>query len=150
MFVYRVASRRYAADNSEGARLNGGRWNNPGTPVIYTSASRSLAALEVIVNNGAIPVDHRVVVIQLPDSLSMESVAVNELAVGWPADVSGTETADRGSAWASPLRTAVLRVPSAVIPAERNYILNPQHPDFAIIKFDDPISEYLDPRLRMK
>ena len=55
MFVYRVASRRYAADNSEGARLNGGRWNNPGTPVIYTSASRSLAALEVIVNNGAIP-----------------------------------------------------------------------------------------------
>jgi len=150
MFVYRVASRRYAADNSEGARLNGGRWNNPGTPVIYTSASRSLAALEVIVNNGAIPVDHRVVVIQLPDSLSMESVAVNELAVGWPADDSGTETADRGSAWASPLRTAVLRVPSAVIPAERNYILNPQHPDFAIIKFDDPISEYLDPRLRMK
>ena len=150
MFVYRVASRRYAADNSEGARLYGGRSNNPGTPVIYTSASRSLAALEVIVNNGAIPVNYRLVVIQLPDSLSIETVAVDDLAGGWPADESGAETADRGSACATSLRTAVLRVPSAVIPAEHNYILNPQHLDFVIIQFDDEMAEYIDPRLRVK
>jgi RES domain-containing protein len=150
MFVYRVASRQYAADNSEGARLYGGRWNNPGTPVIYTSASRSLAALEVIVNNGAIPVDYRLVVIQLPDSLSIESVAVEDLAGGWLAGDAGTETADRGSAWASSLRTPVLRVPSAVIPAEYNYLLNPQHRDFAIIEFYDEMAEYIDPRLRVK
>jgi RES domain-containing protein len=150
MFVYRVASRRYAADNSEGARLYGGRWNHPGPPVIYTSATRSLAALEVIVNNGAVPTDCRVVVIQLPDSLLIESVPITDLAEGWPAVDSSVATADLGTAWASSLRTAVLRVPSAVIPAEHNYILNPQHPDFATIQFESPVAEYLDPRLRVK
>ena len=64
------------------------RWNNLGTPVIYKSASRSLAALEVIVDNGAIPVDHRLVVMQLPDSLSIESVAVKRF---------GERVAGRGS-----------------------------------------------------
>ncbi len=66
MFVYRLASRLYAADNAEGARIYGGRWNRPGTPVIYTSATRSLAALEVIVHNGAIPADYRITVVTVP------------------------------------------------------------------------------------
>lgn len=117
---------------------------------LFTVSPVSLAALEVIVNNGAIPVNYRLVVIQLPDSLSIETVAGDDLAGGWPADESGAETADRGSACATSLRTAVLRVPSAVIPAEHNYILNPQHPDFVIIQFDDEMAEYIDPRLRVK
>jgi RES domain-containing protein len=150
MFLYRVASRRYAANNSEGARLYGGRWNNPGTPVIYTSATRSLAALEVIVNNGAIPVDYRVVLIEIPEVLSTETVAAYDLPSDWPDTDSGLKTADHGSEWASSLRTAVLRVPSAVIPAEHNYILNPHHPDFKTIRFDDSTADYIDPRLRSK
>lgn len=68
MILYRLASRRYAAaNNGEGARLYGGRWNHPGTAAIYTSGTRSLAALEIIVHNGAIPSDYRVVVADVPD-----------------------------------------------------------------------------------
>jgi RES domain-containing protein len=150
MFVYRVASRRYAPDNSEGARLYGGRWNNPGSAVIYSSATRSLAALEVIANNGAIPADYRVVVIELPDGLPIETVELEHLPDGWPANDSGLETAGHGSEWVSSLRTAVLEVPSAVIPDEHNYILNPQHPHFSMIGFRVPTGEYLDHRLQTK
>ena len=150
MFIYRVASRRYAADNCEGARLYGGRWNNAGTAVIYASATRSLAALEVIVHNGAIPTDYRVIVIELPEGLSMESVTADELPDGWPGDIPDLETAVHGSEWATSLRSAVLRVPSAVIPYEHNYILNPQHPDFATIRFAVPAGEFIDHRLLAK
>jgi len=150
MLVYRVASRRYAADDGEGARLYRGRWNNPGTAVIYASATRSLAALEVIANRGAIPADYRVVVINLPDGLSIETVGPDDLPGGWPEADSESKTADRGSEWASSLRTTVLQVPSAVIPAEHNYILNPQHPDFQTIGFDLSTDEHIDSRLRIK
>jgi RES domain-containing protein len=150
MFVYRVASRRYAPDNCEGAKLYGGRWNKLGTSVIYSSASRSLAALEVIVNNGAIPGDYHVVVIKVPEGLSIEIAELEDLPNGWPESDSSSRTADLGSEWVSSLRTAVLRVPSAVIPAEYNYILNPQHPDFRTIGFDIPATEYIDHRLRAK
>ncbi len=79
MFVYRLASWLYAPTNSEGARQYGGRWNRPGTPVIYASGSISLAALEVIVHNGAIPADYRIVIIELPESLAIESVELKDL-----------------------------------------------------------------------
>ena len=59
MFVYRLASRKYPPNNSEGARTYGGRWNMAGTPAIYASTTRSLAALEVIIHNGAIPWDYQ-------------------------------------------------------------------------------------------
>ncbi|MGO9262463.1 MAG: RES family NAD+ phosphorylase [Bryobacteraceae bacterium] len=146
--MYRLASRLYAANNSEGAQRYGGRWNLPGTPVVYTSATRSLAALEVIVHYGAIPADYRIVVISLPESLVIEKVELKDLPDGWPDEGSGAETANYGTEWARSLRTAVLRVPSAAIRAEHNYILNPLHPDFDIIRFDVPDTEHIDSRLR--
>jgi len=102
------------------------------------------------VNNGAIPVDYRVVLIEIPEGLSTETVGPYDLPSGWPDGDSRLKTADRGSEWVSSLRTAVLRVPSAVIPAEHNYILNPHHPDFKAIRFDDSTAEYIDSRLRSK
>jgi RES domain-containing protein len=148
MFVYRLASRRYAASESEGARRYGGRWNRPGIPVIYTSATRSLAALEVIVHNGAIPADYRMVVIGLPDSLAVENVELKDLPDGWPAGDPGDETTNRGSEWALSLRTAVLGVPSAAIPAEHNYNLNPLHPHFKAIRLHVSDTEYIYNSLR--
>jgi RES domain-containing protein len=148
MYVYRLASREYAPDNSEGASRYGGRWNHPETPVIYTSASRSLAALEVIVHYGAIPLEYRIVVVELPQSLAFENVELKDLPDGWPDEDSGAETANWGTAWARSLRTAVLRVPSAAIRTEHNYILNPVHPDFKTIRFDVPDTEHIDSRLR--
>lgn len=148
MVLYRIASRRYAPNNSEGARLYGGRWNRPGTAAIYTSSTRSLAVLEVIVHNGAIPADYRVVLVEVPESVAIEFVEMQQLARSWPSGSSYLETADLGTEWAHSLRTAVLRVPSAVIPAEFNYILNPEHPDFSGIRFWVPEYEYIDDRLQ--
>jgi len=147
MYLYRIASRRYAADNSEGARLYGGRWNRPGTPVIYASGTKSLAALEVIVHNGAIPTDYQVVVIELPDALAIKEISSDDLPPDWPGEDAYSITADRGNEWAASLKTAVLRVPSAVIPAEHNYVLNPAHPDFTRIQFAVPEGEQIDQRL---
>jgi len=148
MQVYRLASRKYAPDNSEGARLYGGRWNRIGTPVIYASSTRSLAAVEVIAHHAAIPADYQVVVIDVRDTLAIETVGLEELPPSWPDEATMKTTADRGTEWATSLRTAVLQVPSAVMPAEYNYILNPLHPDFASIRFEVPDTESIDARLR--
>ncbi len=71
-----------------------GRWNRPGTPVIYTSATRSLAALEVIAHNGAIPVDYRVTVVTIPEHLPIETVGLDGLTEGWPEGDSGAKSAE--------------------------------------------------------
>ena len=138
MLAYRLASRRYPPNSSEGARLYGGRWNRIGTPVIYASATRSLAALEIIAHHRAIPADYQVIVINIQDTVSVETIRLEELPFSWPDEATANDTACLGTDWAASLRTAVLRVPSGVIPSEHNYILNPLHPDFRTIHFEAP------------
>jgi len=148
--VYRIASGRYAPNSSEGARLYGGRWNEVGTPVIYTSGSPSLAALEVVVHFQMIPVDYRVVHIEIPDHVEIESVDGTSLAADWYDESAIPGTAAMGTLWAKSLRSAVLRVPSAVIRSEHNYVLNPLHPKFEAILFRVSEVDELDRRLRRK
>jgi RES domain-containing protein len=145
--VYRIASARYAPDNSEGARRVGGRWNKPGTAVIYAAASTSLAALEVLVHHGMLPADYRVISITIPDSVQIESVEVSTLGEDWFEEKSQDRTAAIGSEWADSMRSAVLQVPSAVIRTESNFILNPRHPDYPAILFHVPDVNALDERL---
>jgi RES domain-containing protein len=146
--VYRIASTRYASNNSEGARLYGGRWNEPGTAVIYSSASPSLAALEVLVRFQMIPADYRVINIALPDDLEIETVDIASLPSDWHEETSIPRTATMGTFWAKSLSTAVLRVPSAVMRSENNYIVNPLHPRFRDILFEVPTVDEIDQRLR--
>jgi len=146
--VYRIASTRYASNNSEGARLYGGRWNEPGTPVIYSSASPSLAALEVLVRFQMIPADYRVINIALPDDLEIETIDIASLPSDWHEETSIPRTAAMGTFWAKSRSTAVLRVPSAVMRSENNYILNPLHPRFGDILFEVPAVDEIDQRLR--
>jgi RES domain-containing protein len=146
--VYRIASARYASNNSEGARIYGGRWNDLGTPVIYSSTTASLAALEVLVRYQLIPADYRVINIQIPDSVEIESVDASSLPADWYEEASIPRTAAIGSAWAISLSTAVLCVPSAVMRGEHNYLLNPLHPKFRDILFEVPAIDEIDKRLR--
>jgi RES domain-containing protein len=146
--VYRIASARYAPDNSEGARRVGGRWNDRGTAVIYVAATKSLAALEVLVHNGMVPADYRVINITIPDTLRIEKTDVAGLGEDWFLEASKERTASLGSAWAASLRSAVLEVPSAVIRSESNYILNPLHSDFREVVFEVSDSDEIDYRLR--
>lgn len=75
------------------------------------------------------------------------SLSIADLLPGWDSNPVPDMTRDIGTNWAKGLTTAVLSVPSAVIPRERNYILNPAHPDFARIRFSNPEPFYFDVRL---
>lgn len=148
MLVYRLGSSRYPANDGLGASLYGGRWNHKGTPVIYTAASRALCALEVLSNENGLADDYVITPIQFPDDVPATKLRVEDLPLGWGEPQSLAATARIGTHWAMGLDTVMLCVPSAVIPQELNYLLNPRHPDFGKIRFLDPEQFRFDDRLR--
>lgn len=130
MRLFRIAKKRYADDLSgEGARLYGGRWNKKGDPVVYTSESVSLAAMEVLVNLPAadLPNDLRLITIQIPDDADIHEIRTDELPEGWTRYPSPELLANMGKRWIESGETLLLRVPSAVIPWEQNMLINPLH-----------------------
>ena len=149
MRVWRLCRRAHTKFDGEGARRFGGRWNLRGTPVVYASATASLAALEYFVNLDVedAPPDLVLVAADVPDSLAVEEVAVDALPRGWRRVPALEALARIGTDWARSGRTAVLSVPSAVVPVERNYLLNPAHRDFARIVVGRPERFVLDPRM---
>lgn len=143
MIVHRLAKAAFAALDGEGARLYGGRWNSPGRPVVYAAASPSLAVLEVLVHLDLppelLPDDYRLLSIDIPEDLAVERLDRT------PPDEDacralGDAFLDRGSALA-------LLAPSAVVPQERNALINVRHPGMARVRLvgDEPFG--LDPRL---
>ena len=150
MRVFRICSKAHAAFDGEGARLYGGRWNRRGTAVVYASDSLALAALELLVHADAdlLPDDLVSVAAEVPDGLRVESVAPSDLPRDWRRHPAPETLAERGTAWARAGRTAVLAVPSALVPRERNFLLNPAHPDFKKIRTQTPEPFALDTRLR--
>jgi len=147
--VWRICRRRYAAFDGEGARLYQRRWNQRGTRIVYTSGSLSLAALEYFVNldTDLAPNDLVSIAAEIPDDLAVHRVALADLPNGWQSFPAPAALQDLGTAWASQAVTAVLAVPSAVIPQEWNYLLNPAHPDFRRIRVLKPQAFLFDPRL---
>ena len=101
----------------------------------------------VLVNAEELADDYISISIEISDDLPITSLSVADLPSGWDAYPSIDATRDIGTNWAKGLTTAVLSVPSAVIPRERNYILNPAHPEFARIRFSSPEPFYFDDRL---
>jgi RES domain-containing protein len=149
--VWRITSARYGghAYDGEGARLYGGRWNQPGTPVVYGSWTLSLAALEYFVHlePDLAPPDLVAVAAELPAGLPVETLEVEALPGNWRTYPAPERLRDLGTGWVRSARTAVLQVPSSVIPHEMNVLINPAHPDFARIKIRDPEPFSFDPRM---
>lgn len=152
MRVWRLTTRRHPAFDGEGSRLAGGRWNLRGTPVVYTSGSLALAALEYLVNVApeTAPGDLVAIAADVPDALGIREVSASELKRGWRAFPPPEELALLGSRWADALETPILRVPSVVVPLEPNFILNPRHPQFAKIAVQDPVPFSFDARVWKK
>ncbi len=150
MRVWRLCRRAHAAFDGEGARLAGGRWNRRGTPVVYVSQSLSLAALELLVHADAalLPDDLVAIPAEIPDALSIETLDAADLPRDWRRYPAPESLAERGTAWARAARSPALSVPSAVVPSERNFLLNPAHPDFGKIRIGKPERFALDGRLR--
>jgi RES domain-containing protein len=153
MKAWRLAKAKWVetAFSGEGARLFGSRWNNPGYPLVYTAGSISLAVLEILVNDretrfAALQNAYRMVPAEIPDHL-IEIIPEHQMPEGWNALPAGPASKKIGDAWFGEARSAVLQVPSAVIPEENNYLINPNHPDFEKIRIGQPRALRIDPRL---
>jgi len=148
MWAFRVCRASHPSYDGEGARLFGGRWNSRGTRVLYTSESRALAVLEVLVHlTISLPDKYVIGSAEIPDDLAMD-VTDGELGDDWQTSVPEEQATTHriGDAWARSRRSAVLRVPSVIV-FESNLILNPEHPDFSRIRFVDPQPFRFDVRL---
>ncbi|SMB99825.1 RES domain protein [Hymenobacter roseosalivarius DSM 11622] len=148
MEVYRICLAEYAQDLF--ASGNRGRWNSKGHFVIYTASSRALACLENVVHRGGEGLNQRfrVVVIQIPDDLAVENIALEELPPSWHKTRSYALCQPLGDAWYERKTAAVLRVPSSIIASEYNYILHARHPDFARIRISSREEFAFDPRIK--
>ena len=145
------AKRAATAFDGEGARLYGGRWNNPGVAIVYTSESQSLAALELLANLEQASLLGRYVAIPVDFDESVVAVLHGRaLPSDWAAQPAPAGTRALGDAWITQATSAVLRVPSAVVPAEHNYLLNPAHPDCRKLRIGQPRAFAFDPRITAK
>ena len=135
-----------AALSGEGARLYGGRWNSAGTAMTYLASSRPLAVLEVLaqLTSAADLARYALLPVRF-DSDSVEDLP--DLPADWRALPSPRSTAQAGDHWAEGASSLLLRVPSVILPAEANYLLNPQHPGAGSVEVGAPEDLDLDPRL---
>lgn len=148
MRAFRIADRRFPIFDGTGARLIGGRWNSPGTPVIYAAETYAGALLEVLVhsNLGRVPKTHAAIEISIPNSIAVESLDGRSLPA-WDAEDQMASRAF-GDEWLRENRSAVLMVPSAVLRGrEHNVLINPYHPQFPRIKTSEPQDVQWDKRL---
>lgn len=147
--VWRLLTARYAesAFSGEGARLYGGRWNRKGVPMGYTAGSQSLAMLELLVQDEPLRARYVMIAARLPKNLKIGRVTPEELPADWRSLAAREQLQAIGTDWAKRRSGAVLAVPSAVIPYETNYLLNPLHPSFAKIEIGEPQDFITDLRL---
>jgi RES domain-containing protein len=128
MIVYRLSRKKFIHDLSgKGAELFGGRWNSKGFAMLYTTESKSLATLEILVHvhNDEIPVDYCCITLDIPDDI--ETLNTNKLISHWKDISNETYTQKIGTDFVNANNHLVLKVPSAIIDTEFNYLINPHH-----------------------
>ncbi|MCB8877306.1 RES family NAD+ phosphorylase [Acidisoma silvae] len=137
-----------------GAKACGGRWNAVGLAAVYASESRALACLETIVHveSGGLPLNRYLVEITIPDAIwqAAEHRAAAELAVGWEAEPAGQVSIAFGSQWLKAARSALLVLPSVIVPEEHTILINPLHPDSRAITAQKRRRWLYDPRIRQR
>lgn len=148
MIVYRISNAAYNNDISgTGAKLMGSRWNSKGVPILYTSQFISLSVLEMLVNTNfkdyTIALD--LMYINLPDEATITEIDLKHLKNSWKDDFEYTRY--MGDEFIKQKESLILKVPSAVIQEEYNYLANPLHADFKKIKLIKTKSFWPDERL---
>lgn len=150
MTIYRLAIGQYKDDLSgTGAKLFGGRWNTVGIPVLYTTENISLAVLEILVRTDIdlIPLHYYLLKIEVPDH-SVTVINKNKLKKEWKSDVSYTQWI--GTEFLRSNKSLVLKIPSAIVDEEHNFIINTGHADFKKIKITSSKKFSFDKRLYLK
>ena len=147
---WRIVKRKLSREafSGEGARLYGGRWNSPGRSVVYAAQSQSLAALELLVHleNSDLLYEYVVIEARFDPSL-VTHLPKSDLPKDWRASPPPASTHAIGDAWIAEEPSPVLQVPSAVIPVENVFLLNPQHSTFGKIRIGEPLPFEFDLRL---
>lgn len=115
--------------------------------MVYTAESQSLALLELMVQDDPLRAHYVLIPAQLPAKLLRTRIDIDQLPDDWRTIGSRDVLQSLGQSWLQEARTAVLSVPSAVVPAERNFLINPRHPDFTRIMLGAPQSLQTDTRL---
>lgn len=148
--AFRIVQPRWVAMamDGEGARLYGGRWNPVGVAVVYLAESRSLAALEMLAHltpqSRTLPFS--LIEVRFPESC-VEELAPSKLPRNWQDNQAPDSLKRIGADWVASGSSLVLRVPSAVVAGEFNYLLNPAHPDSAKIQLSEPVAWVFDRRI---
>ena len=152
MRVFRICQARHAgaAFTGDGAVLYPGRWHRRGVRVVYASESRALAALEQLVHlhRNRLPNDFVCFAVDIPEDLAVREISVSSLPREWRRHPGPPELQEIGSSWITAGDSVFLKVPSAVVPGEHNYLLNPQHADFSKLRIGKAETFAFDERLR--
>ncbi len=148
MTVYRISNEAFKNDISgNGAAINGSRWNSYGIRLLYTSEYISLSILESLVHlqRNYIPASQYLLHIEMPTTYSITEISFKKLKQGWIKESEYTQWI--GDQFIKGNNAMVLKVPSAIVPQEHNYLFNPQHVEFEQVKIimTEPLE--LDKRL---
>ena len=135
---YRVVKKKYldSAFDGEGARLHGGRWNSKSVPVVYTSNSLALCSLEIFIH---LP-SYRLLADYIYMTVTFDAELITQISLidGWDERPVSKITQTIGDQWIKKCQSAVLKVPSVLMPDGYNYLININHPDFNNIKTGNP------------
>jgi RES domain-containing protein len=142
------ATRIDDAFTGEGTRRFGGRWSHRGTSIVYTASSLSLAALEILVHleGSQLLQSYAQIPVEFAHSLC-RSLDLGDLPPDWSDNPPPVSTKNIGTEWANSRASVVLAVPSAIVPDETVFLVNPRHPEFSALEIGNPSSFRFDPRL---
>jgi len=146
--VWRVCKKKHkdTAFAGEGGLYTPARWTPQGFRAVYTAESLSLASLEIFVHTESNKIPLIAIRALLPEDIAIETVELGSLPTDWQQEAAYPVLQNIGKQWLLSGRTPILKVPSATIPIEFNYILNPQHPDLKLM-LDPPIEFKFDDRM---
>lgn len=156
MFVYRIERLRYLETVLSGrgsAMSDGCRWNSLHTALVYTSASRALALLEVSVHldiHEDLPDDRYIVTIEIPDHVAITHIPLTHLPRQWDTKPPVKQSQHVGDKFVASMETAVLQVPSCIVSQEYNYLINPLHRDAHYIRVVETAHLLFDSRIHKK
>ncbi len=151
MIIYRLAAKMYKDDLSgTGAKLFGGRWNSVGLAGLYTTENISLAVLEILVRVGmqTIPISYHLVKIEIPDAIQPLAISIGKLRKDWKDDTGYTQW--MGDEFLRSANALILKIPSAIVDEENNFLINPKHGDFKKVKIVSVSKFQFDKRLILK
>ncbi len=150
MLVFRLSRKKYPVELSgKGSSKSGNRWNSKGTEIIYCAGSRALAMAEVAVHLAiaTLPGDFVMMEINIPESVVIKNLDKDKLPDGWNNFPHLRVTQKIGAEFVRSNTHCVLKVPSAVVKSDFNYLINPRHPDFLKISIENYTDFPFDERM---